>query len=162
MIVLIEGADGSGKSTLCNQLRFEGYTPISIPQDASQRGSYWICAYDTHVYVSDRSYISDMVYRIFDGKHRQGMSLQDMLFGLEKYTKIILCESGTEYDDSMARGEDNITKKKDSDKIKQIYNIITSMFKIFADVPVMKYNWRTDNLDDVIKFIEGGTTNESV
>lgn len=156
MIVLIEGADGSGKSTLCNQLRLEGYVPINIEQDATQRGQYWLAAYDTHIYVSDRSYITDMVYRIFDGKPRNGMSLQDMLFSLERYTKIILCESGTEYDDSMARGEDNITKKADSDKIKQIYNIITSMFKTFADVPVMKYNWRTDDLDDVIKFIEGG------
>lgn len=162
MIVLIEGPDGSGKTTLCNQLRFEGYVPINIPQDASQRGSYWIAAFSTHIYISDRSYITDLVYRIHDGKPREGMSLQDMLTGLERHTKIILCESGTEYADSMARGEDNITEKADSDNIKQIYDIITSMFKIFADVPVMKYNWRTDDLDDVIKFIEGGTINESV
>lgn len=156
MIVLIEGVDGSGKTTLCNQLRFEGYTPLSIQQDDVQYFNYKRYASEKHVYICDRSFLSDLVYRLEDGKERQGMSLGLMLDILKNGVKVIFCHSDTAYIDSMKRGENNITSKCRNDGIDNLYNILYRMLKIFTDVPVIDYNWRKDNLSDVIKFIEGG------
>lgn len=156
MIVLIEGVDGSGKTTLCNQLRFEGYIPINIPQDEAQYVEYVIHANDSLVYISDRSFLSDLVYRLEDGKERTGMDLYSMSEIFNRNVKVIFCHSPTAYLDSMKRGEDNITSKPRSDAINHLYNIVYRMLKTFTNVPVMDYNWKSDKLSDVIKFIEGG------
>lgn len=158
MIVLIEGVDGSGKTTLCNQLRFEGYIPINIPQDEAQYVEYVIHANDSLVYISDRSFLSDLVYRLEDGKERAGMDLYSMSEIFNRDVKVIFCHSPTAYLDSMERGEDNITSKPRNDAINHLYNIVYRMLKTFTNVPVMDYNWKSDKLSDVIKFIEGGTT----
>ena len=156
MIVLIEGVDGSGKTTLCNQLRFEGYVPLNIKQDDEQFIKYIIHADERQIYICDRSFLSDLIYRLEDGKERQGMDLSSMLQILNINTKVIFCHSNTAYIDSMKRGEDNITSKCRNDGINHLYNIIYRMLKIFTDVPVLDYNWKEDKLSDVIKFIEGG------
>lgn len=155
MIILVEGTDGSGKTTLCNRLRFEGYVPLNVVQDDEQYLKYKEYASEELIYVCDRSFLSDLVYRLEDGKERQGMDLEHMLNILNSGVKIIFCHSDTSYIDSMRRGETNITSKCRNDAINHLYNLIYRMLKIFTDVPVMDYNWKSDELSSVIKFIEG-------
>lgn len=162
MIVLIEGVDGSGKTTLCNQLRFEGYVPLNIEQDDEQYIKYIIRANEGQIYICDRSFLSDLIYRLEDGKKRQGMDLSSMLEILNRNTKVIFCHSPTAYLDSMKRGEDNITSKPRNDAINHLYNIVYRMLKIFTNVPIMDYNWKSDELSSVIKFIEGRESDGSV
>ena len=161
MIILVEGADGSGKTTLCEQLcKYTNFERLDVEQDNQQDIQYLLAKFSNTYYVCDRSFISDLVYRLHDGKPRRGMGLREMSYICSETGVIIVhCKSGTEYEDSMSRGEDNITIKTDSDDIVAIYDKIISMFNIFSSVPVIKYNWRIDNINDVINFVKGGKTN---
>ena len=154
MITIIEGADGSGKSTLCKQLVERGYTLITM--NSSENLDEWLQSlilFNNVNVIVDRSFITDVVYRLWDGKPRRGMSLNSMCTLLLQ-VKIIHCESGTEYDDSIQRGETLVTEKIHSDTIKAYYNIIMNLFDKFLDAKICKYNWHEDDINKVIKFIE--------
>ena len=154
MIVLIEGVDGSGKTTLSKQLEDLGYKIINIEQNDEQFTSYMSYAKDDKVYICDRSFLSDLVYRLEDGKHRQGMNMSSMISILEAGAKVIFCHSDTAYIDSMIRGESNITTRDRSSKINNIYNLLHRLLKLFVNVSVTDYCWKKDNILTIIKFIE--------
>ena len=154
MIILIEGVDGSGKTTLVKELSDAGYKTASI--ESSEKDFYDWCDLNMEddIVVTDRSFISDLVYRIVDGKERRGMDLYNMALLLDDKCKIVFCESGTEYDDSIKRGEDNIRDRYVSQRLKETYRTVKEMVRIFTSTEVFTYNWREMNLSDVIKFIE--------
>jgi hypothetical protein len=105
------------------------------------------------VSIVDRSFITELVYRIVDGKNVGTMRLDDMCKILS-FCKIVLCETDTSFEDSMTRGEDNITNKEQAEQIKYVYSIITEMFCKFLKVPVYKYSWKNQSVEDVINFIK--------
>ena len=80
MLIIVEGGDGSGKSTLCKQLseldntdvvRFERGAQVSLTD-------YIELAMSTYNYVLDRSFITDIVYRILDNGERESLSFVQM------------------------------------------------------------------------------------
>ena len=77
-----------------------------------------------------------------------------MLRVLAEGTKIIICKTGSEFKDSMARGEDNITTKYRNTVIRSYYDIIAKLLSKFANVPIKYYNWKSDDISEVINFIE--------
>ena len=154
MITIIEGADGSGKSTLCEQLIERGYTLITFKEiENVEEWLYSLSIFNNTNVIVDRSFISDIVYRLWDNKPRRGMNLHTMCLILSQ-VKIVHCESGTEYNDSMQRGETLVTEKIHSDTIKAYYNIIMNLFDKFLGAKICKYNWHEDDINKVIKFIE--------
>lgn len=155
MIVLIEGVDGSGKTVLCNTLKNEGYEQISVKEDESEAYEYFKLSRNTdRIYISDRSFLSDLVYRIYDGKPRRGMNLYSILHCMANGIKVVFCHTDSSYEDSIKRGEDNITSRNANSAINVIYHMLYRTLKIFTDIPVIDYNWKTDNVSDIIKFIE--------
>ena len=160
MLILIEGVDGSGKTTLCKQL-VDKCKAEQISIDGASSSAFDLYrSYVLHVIryktmiVMDRSFVTDLVYRLFDDKPRETIDLARMCYLFRGPVAIVLCETDTAYEDAMKRGEDNIVDKQRSDEIKKTYEIITSMFIKFSDVPVYKYNWKKQNVDDVINFIK--------
>lgn len=156
MIVILEGGDGSGKTTLCRQLQELGAYKVDIKRYTKNAFYLWSELKSKHgntLIVTDRSFISDLVYRLQDDVTPDNMNLLQMCITLRSGVKVILCETDTSFEDSMARGEDNITNKEQAEHIKKIYNLVTTMFEKFLDVPVYKYNWKTQSIDDVIDFI---------
>jgi thymidylate kinase len=156
MIVILEGVDGSGKTTLCNTLIVNGYNKISI-ESGNYEYEHWVDAIlenTDKVCICDRSFITDLVYRIFDEGHRRGMDLRQMCSILSSDVIVIHLESGSEYDDAMKRGEDNITDVISHTRIKFLYRDIMTMLKTFAGARIIKYNWRTNDVVDIINFIE--------
>jgi thymidylate kinase len=158
MIVILEGVDGSGKTTLCNQLVQQGYKKVEIESGNYEFDNWREAKINSRddVVICDRSFITDLVYRTFDNQQRRGMNLQQMCGTLWNDVIVIHLESGSEFDDAMKRGEDNITDVISHTRIKFLYKDIINMLKIFVGVPVKTYNWRRDNLADVISFIEKG------
>lgn len=158
MIVILEGVDGSGKTTLWKQLQARGCKTVYVKPSVNE-----VYEWERHkIYfhkecaISDRSFISDLAYRLEDKLPRRGMDLRNMIITLSSDIKVIFLESGSEYNDSMRRGEDNITERKVSNRIKKNYKIIADMLDIFTNVPIMRYNWKKQSVDDVINFITGG------
>lgn len=159
MIVILEGVDGSGKTTLCKQLVNEGYKQIAVIGGGEYEFYEWKRAkndFVEDVAISDRSFITDIAYRLFDFKPRRCMCLESMLEILRYDVRIVFLESGTEYEDSIARGEDNIITKFANTQIKRNYRVIADILELFTDVPIMRYDWRTQDVSDVIKFINEG------
>ena len=159
MLIIVEGGDGSGKSTLCKQLseldntdvvRFERGSQVSLTD-------YIELAMSTYNYVLDRSFITDIVYRILDNGERESLSFVQMatLFTTGRI-KVVYCETRTQYEDSIKRGEDNIVDKKLSDRLKDLYRVVLTFLEKYANIPVMRYNWKAGNLSEVCEFINTG------
>lgn len=156
MLVIVEGVDGTGKTTLCKNLYgFNIKSVKPVPRDNTKQYKNWkkvINFCRNCNYTVDRSFISELVYRIYDGLP-VNMYLKDMLKILKKCV-IIYCKTDTAYEDSMQRGETNIVTKKDNEEIAKIYETIMMMLNHFANVPVFVYNWRKGNIYDVVDFIK--------
>lgn len=156
MLIILEGGDGSGKTTLHKKLIKAGAKSISILRhDNLAMYKYMECLHQPERYfVMDRSFITDLVYRINDGEKRDVMNLMDMATILRHINLIIIhCETDTSFEDGMKRGEDNITDKTEAETIKSIYRLVMKMLTIFADTKVLHYDWHLDDDNEVIRFI---------
>lgn len=163
MLIIIEGVDGSGKSTLCKQLEEKGYGIYRDERDFDENRlnivtNLWASPMK---YVCDRSFITDIVYRaMYGGRHGPISFNQAIKFLDQNYRKdsckIIYCDTRTSFEDSMARGENNVTTKLESIMLRRYYESFLQICKEWLNLEIMHYDWHLDDVDKVIKFIEGG------
>lgn len=158
MLILIEGPDGSGKSSLVENL---------LKQDSNlQKGfvdrlgnisdEYIHYRNEKSTFLFDRSFITEMVYRLEDGKFVKSFDLFKLVSNLRGECKIVFCNNENAFYDAMTRGEDNITSKNRHERISLLYDDMYRILENYSDVPVMKYDWRNCTIDEVINFIKGG------
>lgn len=160
MLVLIEGVDGSGKTTLVNQLHKLGYHTVNMNKFRGIEQQYFLYKdlnnlselQTDNVMILDRSFISELVYRCIDLK-QPDISLKDIA-SLLSACKIIFCTSNTAFDDSIARGETNIVDKNVSERLENLYNIFGTMISLFTNCKTYTYDWKHQRVDDVVKFIK--------
>lgn len=165
MIIILEGADGSGKTTLANQLNYF-YPVIRIDRHNQHLSKlyYLLKAGDSNNidFVIDRSFITDIVYRsVFKDEEDYGnktITLREMAEILENAI-VIYCKTNTSYADAKKRGEDNIVDAKTHKKICDCYDRIITFIKTRSNTKVITYDWRkmcfeklVDELDNI-----GGT-----
>ena len=149
MIRIYEGCDGSGKSTKAQEdARMLGCPYIHNPVDWRCENPYkeWLKFFEEYKdkdVCEDRSFIGNPIYRTWDNGYESSDFYEGELDELcqQNYT-LIYCETGTEYEDASARGEDNLKVKSDYDKIKELYELFIKK-NILPYNPVFKYNWRT-------------------
>lgn len=156
MIILIEGADGSGKSTLLNRLSEIGFKTMTAPIPNRNMYKKWNklvynSIYYGENYIFDRSFISEIIYRVIDGRNSY-ISLGQVC-ELLKFSKIILCETATQFEDSIARGETNITTIENAELIRHKYRDFVKMVNKLEKVPYIVYNWKVDSISKAIHFI---------
>lgn len=162
MLILVEGVDGSGKTTLVNALVEEyGYHRLKGPDRQDYKNSELDNWLDLVTYLSkgktyilDRSWITEFVYRQSDTDPTY-LTLESLvkLFSLHP-CKVVLCQNYKAFEDAMARGEDNITDENRSNIIAGTYNDFWHILKRFTNIPVAKYDWRKgDTPVDIVKFI---------
>lgn len=159
MIVIIEGADGTGKTTLLRELQKYGIVGVSTPRNVPDLELFYFELFETfshgpNVIAMDRSFISDLVYRLEDEQPRGAVNLHQMCDMLRKNSKIIHCVNDNCYVNSMLRGETNITTKERSEFICKTYSIVLEIFNKFHDIPVFEYDYEKDLLKDVLNFIK--------
>ncbi len=153
MLILLEGADGSGKTTLCKQLKEFGFNvEPTVSRSETNQYEQWIKLINKGDAIIDRSFITDLVYRSVDDEKAGNITLEQMCY-LLKYCKIILCDTDSAFEDSMKRGENNITDKETATKIKDAYKLILTMLGKFTKAEVFTYNWKKQKFNEVIKFI---------
>ena len=160
MFIIVEGIDGSGKSTLVKELEQHG--AIFLPgEDRYSKKSIkhflsMIKQLHNHkdVYLCDRSFLSDLVYRYIDDKSPAVYTL-DNLYQFCKYCDaIIYCNSAHSFENSIARGENNITDILTSERLRIYYNFLIDIFKRYDLVKVFEYDYDIMNVNDVVNFIK--------
>lgn len=161
MLIILEGADGSGKTTLLKKFLDDG---IICKRCLRHEDVDWnkLCylAKDTDI-VIDRSFITDLVYRLVQGGNPESIALKTMIPIIDK-SIIVLCETSNMFEESMKRGEDNIIDKDTAQKIKDMYDtIVKKMICMYCNPKgVCTYNFRDENayhnLKVDIKTLKGG------
>ena len=157
MLVIFEGADGCGKSTLIKKLsKLYGWkTMVAERYDKNTFEDYYCAATCKEIILCDRSPISDIAYRLCDNLTRGPFDLYDIACILARNAKIVYCENENAFNNAMVRGEDLITDKNHHEKICKMYEIVISILEKFTNVPICKYDWSKDeDLSKVIKFIK--------
>ena len=158
MLILIEGNEGSGKTTLINQLA-EKIPFVTVKYPKEVKNTYQMLdnfVKDRLLYVLDRSFISDIVYRRLDHKRGQ-MTLYQIgtLCGSPSGIKIIFCRNKNAFNNAMVRGETNITVESVHKLLENEFYSVEEMLKNFTDVEIFDYDYEYQNVDDVIAFIAG-------
>ena len=155
MLLLLEGVDGTGKTTLLKELLDRGFCcKRTFRHDNKDAKPFYKYSQSKGIVVLDRSFISDMVYRMVDNLCAEDLSMHDASEVLDGDVKIIHCVNNNHYEDAMKRGEDNITDKTLSDKIAFIYEIFMTYFSKYTNAKVFKYDYHCNTVDDVIDFIK--------
>lgn len=154
MLVLIEGNEGAGKTTLIKNLaQHLDFITVKYSKNMKDLNRLFdMCTRDKNIYVFDRGFISDLVYRIYDGE--PGHHTLSEIGELCHYTKVIFCQNENAYEKAIARGEDNITNSVDHLFIESLFEDVIQMLKSFTRASVMYYDYDTDSINDVVKFIK--------
>lgn len=148
MIFILEGADGSGKTTLANQLHRQTGFPVihrTKPKDNAEKAmmmdTYLHAVRKTKKGIFDRCWYSEMVY----GPIMRGASCISFsqMYALErqlvKNGAVIIHCTGPKHvlwDRCQTRGEDYIV---DRHKFDQIYDTFEELFAVPHFVPVTRY-----------------------
>lgn len=165
MIYLIEGPDGAGKTTLINKLLSNNSTlqkcdivPLNWPEQYNMYEYLFVKLvknYDN--VVIDRSFISEIVYRIVKKDRKANINLCEILELLKRFPiKIIYCKSDTAFEDAMSRGETYITTPIEYKYLTVVYDVIIDLIRQFTDVPVIDYNWKINKLNNLLKELKNG------
>lgn len=173
MLVILEGPDGSGKSHLFKQLVDLGYktddykkhipswsmclsTAIRNPEPNWFKKLITDCKDNKETIILDRSFISELVYRLCDEKccdvNYNSIAVGNLLWQL-KDCKVIYCKTEKAFDNAIERGEDNITIREHHEEIVKAYDICMRFAERWFDANIMRYDWTTQKCDDVIRFI---------
>lgn len=155
MLILVEGADGSGKTTLVNQLN------KYFPTMRINRGNNHIKElYDNLTcmnedIVLDRSFITDVVYRLAldDGIGTDGINMFYMDCILRD-SIVIYCKTVTQFDDAKSRGEENITDLKTAQKISRYYDAVMKFINTRTSTRTIKYDWHLDTVEELVSTIK--------
>lgn len=159
MLVILEGADGSGKTTLMQRLLEKGFTcKKTLRGESCERlmRLYNDAISDDNIIVIDRSFISDMVYRCNDDLPREGLDAYEAIQILDTHCKIVYCKTDSQYDDSIRRGEDNITSYSKSEQISKTYDLFMTFIMKYTNSEVFEYDWHNQIADDAVDFILEG------
>lgn len=159
MLVILEGADGSGKTTLMQQLLEKGFTCKKVlrhENDERIMRLYNDSISDNNIIVIDRSFISDIVYRCNDDLARESLDACEAIQVLNSGCKIVYCKTDSQYDDSIRRGEKEITSYSKSEQISKTYDLFMTFIKKYTNTKVFEYDWHNQIVDDIIDFILEG------
>lgn len=162
-LIIVEGADGTGKTTLINKFLEQGaiLVPV-IAKDSENYDGIFRC-WNEEVYrrdediVMDRCIFTDMVYRYVKGGKPTRSSLLVILKSLSKFQSVIIhCNNKDCYKQSMVRGENFITDEKDSDKICELYNFLFFVIKNYTNIPVIEYDYDSNISKQELEIFLGG------
>ena len=157
MVILLEGVDGSGKSTLYNILRQNfGYNFIKcLPRDDNNQYLWWKKKVESpYVYFMDRGFVSEWVYRPVKDDEEPNISLEEIGNLCSRELLVIWCKNKNAYKNILERGDDYINNKKEYDMIVNRYIQVITTINWFTNSHIYEYDYEKDELEDLLKYIE--------
>lgn len=162
MLTIIEGPDGTGKSTLVKQLCEKGFIEIK-PFPRELRGQYELYEklfssemYSHNKFIMDRSFISEWAYRIAVNDKEPNIRLIEIIKLLELNNVIVVyCNNKNAFENSIKRGETYIVDKSIHTKVFDTYNFIFNTLDKFTFSKIIRYDYERDDLISLIKEIGG-------
>ena len=151
MIIIIEGADGSGKTTLAEQLSKQTKYPIihkSNPktemEKLSQMGEYLQMVRSSKNFIFDRCWYSEMAYGpVFrDKSYISYPQMYELEAQLAKAGALIIYCTGPKaalWMRCQKRGEKFVTSRTD---FETVWNNFEGIFKVPHLVPVVRYEYK--------------------
>lgn len=162
MIIYLEGPDGSGKSTLVDSIIdiLEGsnylYHPeakklvSTYPKDPNRLTEKQLFAKlkgmatdNEVVYIIDRCFISDCVYRVFDN-YKPVTTLHKCIEFLKKYNNkvfMIYCRTKDAEEYMLKRGDDNPIAIQKHKEITRVYDLVMSLVSSSIKYNYYKYDF---------------------
>lgn len=155
MLIFVEGPDGSGKTTLIEEfVKKVPCVTVKYPKEVKKTYElirHLACSNQTVIF--DRSFISDLVYRMWDHKKGQ-MTLSEIGDVLNWNVFIIFCKNKKSYENSIARGEDFITDEDTHKIIECNYSKVQTLIESFTDAKTFNYDFNHMYVDDVIEYMK--------
>lgn len=165
MLIILEGPDGSGKSTLCKSLcenlNFKNVVPpirtIGNQYNIWYNLIYGLCISDEY-YVMDRCFLSELIYRSIKKDFSANISFTDIsellkLFGSNSRLHLVFCENNNAYNFAMNRGEDYVTNKGQHQDITNAYKFLKNVLTVFTTISIITYDFEKDNVDKIRRLL---------
>ena len=161
MLILIDGPDGSGKTTLVNNLISHGMIKVDricrdIPNQYDvTKTIFENCAKDNAMYVIDRYYLTELVYRTILNDKKPTIKLDEIVKLLNIPNILyVFCDTDTAFNDAQLRGEDFIKDERIHNDLRNLYRYIYNILVNFTTVSVIKYNYTTDDVSVITNKID--------
>lgn len=155
MLIFIEGNEGTGKTTLIEEL-VKKMPAVVVKYPKEVKNTYELIKnlnLSKQTVIFDRSFITDLAYRMWDKKPGQ-MTLSEITTILNWDIRIIFCHHKNAYENSIKRGEDFITDETTHKLIEDNFFRVKSLINSFTNAKTFDYNYEYQNVEDVIDFIE--------
>lgn len=161
-LFIVEGADGTGKTTLVNKLVEQGMKLLPpVSRDCNcydDLFSSWVSmARGNGDWIMDRSIFTDIVYRYVLGGWCISSNLATILRMLSKIdSTIVHCNNEDCYERSITRGENFVTEEDTSLKIQQAYDFLMFVISNYTNIQVVQYDYNDDISKMGLKRVLGG------
>lgn len=157
MIILLEGVDGSGKTTLYRELQKEfNYNFIKgLPRDDNGHYLWWKKKIESpYIYFIDRGFISEWVYRPIKDDAEPNISLEEIGNLCSRNLLVLWCNNKNGYKNILERGDDYINNKKEYDMIVNRYIQVITTINWFTNSCIYEYDYEKDSLEELLKYIK--------
>lgn len=158
MLVIFEGVDGSGKTTVIKKLKEKfGWEEIIWPGKQKNPTEFIkmvkkftedhvVEINDNKVYLMDRGGVGEIIYGTLENRLGSTTPIAyKPLVDLWKSCVFVWCYSPTAYKDAIIRGEDGITKEKDMHSIiQECYKEEVPFRFIEIAVNTIDYNYKSE------------------
>jgi len=170
MIVILEGPDGAGKSTLAEQLRKElerdRTTHVVRHGPYNGVGAQDLCriffrtmasalTYDDHI-IMDRSWVSEPIYaEVYrNGNNRVDLQRRRMLerVALARGGVVVHCQPAFELCEKAFLSRKDVEYLDNVEQLQKVYSEYMSMGQNSA-LPLLHYDYEHDNVDDLLDSI---------
>lgn len=154
MLIILEGPDGSGKSTLAKQFEEAGYQKIYQPRGVAFSFKKMLSLSDATDVVFDRWGVTTWVYRLLDNEplDRIDFTMSEMRRIFDN-SIIVYCTNKDAFENSMARGETNVTTSKKALKLRQLYDFVIGTIKLYEMAEVIEYDFAKDTFKELTEKI---------
>lgn len=154
MLIILEGPDGSGKSTLAKQFEDAGYTKIYQPRGTAFSFEKMLLLSNSTDVVFDRWGVTTWVYRLLDNEplDRIDFSMREMHMVFNN-SIIVYCTNKDAFENSIARGETNVTTKEKAIKLRQLYDFVIGTIRLYEMADVIEYDFAKNTFKELTEKI---------